>query len=100
MIFVENNSEDVIEAKISDMWIYVGESFYDFESIAKYSTAYQWDNALFIRIYLKRKWVAVLDIKLDNQILWDIQNILDQYIENSGKTELSQTDKIIRLLNL
>ncbi len=100
MIFVENNSEDIIEAKISDMWIYVWESFYDFESIAKYSTAYQWDNALFIRIYLKRKWVAVLDIKLDNQILWDIQHTLDQYIENSWKTELSQTDKIIRLLNL
>lgn len=100
ILFVENNSEDSVEVQISDMWIYIWNSFYEFESIEKYATGYQWDSADFIRIYLKKKWVAVLDLKTNNQIINDIHTILDQYVENIGKAELSQSDKIIRLLKL
>lgn len=100
MIFVENNSEDIIEVNISDMWIYIWESFYEFESIDRYSTYFSWDKAEFIRIYLKKKWVAVLDIKVHNDIIWNIHSTLEQYIQNDWKAELSQSDKIIRLLKL
>lgn len=99
-IFIENNSDDTIEVKISDMWMYIWNTFYEYDSISKYATWYQWDSADFIRIYLKKKWIAVLDLKTNNEIINDIHGYLNQYIENNGKVELSQSDKIIRLLNL
>lgn len=100
ILFVENNSEDTVEVQISDMWIYVGNTFYDYESIEKYATGYRWDSADFIRLYLKKRWVAVLDLKTNNEIIGHIHSALDQFVENSGKAELSQSDKIIRFLNL
>lgn len=100
ILFVENNSEDTVEVQISDMWIYVGNTFYDYESIEKYATGYRWDSADFIRLYLKKRWVAVLDLKTNNEIIGHIHSTLDQFVENSGKAELSQSDKIIRFLNL
>ena len=100
ILFVENNSEDTVTVNISDMWIYIWESFYEFDGIQKYATGYVKDNAEFIRIYLAKKGIAILDIKTNNEIIWDVQNILNNNIEHDGKVELSNSDKIIRFLKL
>jgi hypothetical protein len=100
MLFVENNSEDTVTVNISDMWIYIWENFYEFDGIEKYATWYVKDNAEFIRIYLAKKGIALLDIKTNNEIIGDIQNILNNYIQHDGKVELSSSDKIIRFLKL
>lgn len=100
VFFVENNSEDEIEVKITDLWIYIWESFYDYNWIQGFSIWYLWDSAEILRLYLSKKWIAVLDLKVNNNIITDIQNTLSQFIEDSGKVELTSTDKLIRFLKL
>lgn len=100
VFFVENNSEDVIEVKITDLWIYIWESFYDYNGIQGFSIWYLGDSAEILRLYLNKKWIAVLDLKVNNNIITDIQNTLSQFIEDSGKVELTGTDKLIRFLKL
>ena len=100
VFFVENNSEDEIEVKIADVWIYIWESFYDYNSIQSFSIWYLGDSAEILRLYLNKKWIAVLELKLNNNIVADIQSNLNQFIEDAGKVELTSTDKLIRFLKL
>ena len=100
VFFVENNSEDEIEVKITDLWIYIWESFYDYNGIRGFSIWYLGDSAEIVRLFLNKKWIAVLDLKVNNEIISDIQNSLSQFIEDSGKVELTGTDKLIRFLKL
>jgi len=100
VFFVENNSEDEIEVKITDLWIYIWESFYDYSGIQAFSIWYLGDSAEIVRLFLNKKWIAVLDLKVNNNIIADIQNTLSQFIEDTGKVELTGTDKLIRFLKL
>jgi len=100
VFFVENNADDEIEVKICELGLYIGESFYDYAGIISYSIWYQNTSAEILRLHLNKKWIAVLDLKINNDNLQDIQFFLDQYIENAGKVELSNTDKLIRFLKL
>ncbi|MCP4523535.1 MAG: hypothetical protein GY828_04925 [Candidatus Gracilibacteria bacterium] len=98
--FVENNSDEVIEVKLSDLGMYIGETFYEYQSIKRYNITYSGDQADILRLQLSKRGIALLDIRINNDILPEIQNILNQFIEDGGKAELSSTDKIIRFLNL
>jgi hypothetical protein len=100
VFFVENNSEDEVSVQIADQWIYIWSTFYDYSSIKQYSIWYQNDSAEFIRLHLTKRWIAILDLKISNEILPDIQSYLSEFIEDWWKAEISSTDKLIRFLNL
>lgn len=100
VFFVENNAEDEIEVKITHLWIYIWETFYDYTWIQGFSICYLWDSAEILRLYLNKKWIAILDLNLNDDIVLDIQNYLSEFIENSWKVELTATDKLIRFLKL
>ena len=73
VFFVENNSEDEIEVKITDLWIYIWESFYDYNGIQGFSIWYLWDSAEILRLYLNKKWIAVLDLNVNilyKEMIW------------------------------
>lgn len=100
VFFVENNSEDEVTVQVSDQWMYIWNTFYDYSSIKQYSVWYQNDSAEFIRLHLTKRWIAILDLKISNEILPDIQSYLSEFIEDGWKAEISSTDKLIRFLNL
>jgi hypothetical protein len=100
VFFVENNSDDEVIVQISDQWIYIWNTFYDYSSIRQYSVGYQNDTAQFIRLHLTKRWIAVLDLKISNELLPQIQSYLWEYVEDGWKAEISSTDKLIRFLNL
>ncbi len=100
VFFVENNSDDEIEIKIWEHWMYISDTFYDYSSIHKYTIWYHGDSANLLRIHLKKRWIAILDLKISNEILPHVQNYLNEFVEDWGKAEISSTDKLIRLLNL
>lgn len=100
VFFVENNSEDIIEVKIWENWLYISNTFYDYSSIAKYTIWYQNDSAELLRLYMKKTGIAILDLKVSNELLPQIQMYLNEYIEDGWKAEVSSTDKLIRFLNL
>lgn len=103
--FVDNNSEDYINVKISDSWIIISETNYNFQNIESYSIVYKWDKAVLLRIFLIKKWIKNIDVKIDDSKIDDskidnIKNVLNNYIKEASKIELSFTEKVIQMLKL
>jgi hypothetical protein len=98
--FVENNSEEVTQVFITNLWIKVNSTFYDFSKIASYSFIYDWENAIFLRLSLLKKWIKFLDLDIDNNIALDLKSILPNFLKEDRNSELTFTDKIIRMLKL
>jgi len=98
--FVENNSPDLVQIEINELWIKINTIFYDFVWIESFSILYHWENAILARIILKQKWIKVLDLEINNQIAIDLKKILPNFIKEDDKITMSNIDKIIRLLKL
>lgn len=98
--FVENNSPDSVNVAITKLWIKVWDSFYDFSIIDSFAMIYEWENAVFMKLNLKKKGLRVIDLNIDNTIALNIKEILPEYIKENSKWELWFVDKMIRLLKL
>lgn len=99
-LFIENNSSETIEVKISDLWIKIWDYFYDFKSIDNYSFIYSWENAIYLRLILNKNTIKKIDLKINNSICADLKNILNQVIDEEKWWELTSTEKLINLLKL
>ncbi len=98
--FVENNSEDVINVEINELWIKIWNSFYDYSKISSFYYVYNWDKAIFLRLKINKKWVKIIDLNINNNIVKELKNILPNFIEEDSKWELSFIEKIIKILKL
>lgn len=98
--YIENNSDDEINVIINELWIKIWSSFYDFSKIDSYSFIYNWENAVFLRLELNKKWLRVLDLDIDNTIALNLKWILTNYLTENPKGELKFVEKIISLLKL
>ncbi len=100
IFFVENNSPDTINVEITELWIQVSDSFYDFSKINSYSFIYNKKNAIFLKLWINKKWIKSLNLKIDNDICYDLKKILPNYIEEAKDWELSWIEKFINILKL
>lgn len=98
--FVENNSEDIVEVKISNLWVKIASVFYNFSSINSFWIVYKWEQAVLLRFNLNKKWIKSIDVKLDNTILEQVKGILPNYLTETPKIELTFSEKLIQLLKL
>lgn len=98
--FVENNSLDSINVKVTDLWINVSNIFYDFSRINSYFFIYQNDQAIYLRLMLNKKWVWYINLRVDNSIVSELNKILPNFLEESPKKDLSFSDKLIDILKL
>ena len=100
VFYIENNSSSEIKVEINELWIKIDNNFYDFSKIDSYTIIYDKDEAILLRLKLNKKWIKVIDLKIDNKIALEIKEILPNYIKENKKEDLSFTDKIIKLLKL
>lgn len=98
--FIENNSEDEISVFIKENGILIANTFYDYTAIDSFSCIYQWEKALFIRLYLNKRGIKILDLKVNETILLDIQTILSKKIKENPQWTLNIWEKIISKLKL
>jgi len=98
--FLENNSEDSVSIALTELWVRVQDNFYDYSKIWGFSLVYNWENAVFLRLAIKKRGVSILNVKVDNNIARDIRPILGNYVEENKKQEISLTEKIMHLLKL
>lgn len=98
--FLENNAEDSLSIRITELWIWIQENFYDYSKIGGFSLVYSWENAVFLRLVIKKRGISILNIKVDNTIARDIRPILWNYIEENEKQEITFSEKIMHLLKL
>jgi len=98
--FLENNSDDEVSVIISDLWIKVQERFYDYSKIELFQLVYQWDQAIFLRLFIKQKWISNVSLRIDNSIANNVRTVLGWYIEEWNKQDISLTEKITNYLKL
>lgn len=98
--FIENNSSDYVEVKITNLWIKIAWIFYDFKSIESFWIVYEWDKPILLRFNINKTWLKNIDIKIDNNIINDIKNILLNNIKEIPQIELTSIEKIIKKLKL
>lgn len=99
-LFIENNSEDKVIVKITSLWLKISDSFYDYTNIESYNFIYNWDDAIFIRLIVKKSWLKKIDLKINNIICSEIKNILPEFINENKWWQLTNSEKIINLLKL
>jgi len=100
IFYIENNSSDSINVEVTELWIKVSEYFYDYSKIDSFSFIYEWENPVVLRLNLNKKWIKVVDLKIDNNIVLELKEILPHYIKENEKEDFSFTDKMIRILKL
>lgn len=100
MFFIENNTSKEIKVEISTLWIKIWENFYDFWKIENFSFIYNKENAVFLRLILNKRWISLINLKIDNKICSDLKTILPNFIKEEKDWELSTSEKIINLLKL
>lgn len=98
--FVENNSEDLVEVKITNLWVKIAWVFYDFTGIESFWIVYKWAEPVLLRLNLNKKWLRNIDVKIDSSIVKDVKDVLSNYIEETPKIELTFSEKMIKLLKL
>lgn len=98
--FLENNSDDEIHVDITDLWVKVQNAFYDYSRIHSYSLVYAGDQAIYVRIHLKKRGIWFINLHIDNTIATHIRSILPNYVEESAKQEITLLEKITHLLKL
>ncbi len=98
--FLENNSEDEVSVELTDLGVKVQGNFYDYSRIWWYSIVYNWENALHLRLLMKKRGISVLNLNIDNSIASEIRTILPNYIEENEKQEITLSERIIHLLKL
>jgi hypothetical protein len=100
IFYIENNSEDNIVIEINQLWIKVSEYFYDYSKINSYTFIYEWENAVILRLNLQKKWIKIIDLKIDNTVVLELKEILPNFLKENEKEDFSFTDKMIRMLKL
>lgn len=98
--FVENNSSEEIIVEVSDQWIKVENSFYDIWSIDSYCFVFHWESPYYLRLFLNKKWLRQIDIRIDDERFWNLQNILPNILNTSESKKLTFSEKLIILLKL
>jgi len=100
MFFIENNTSKEIKVEITSLWIKIWENFYDFWKIENYSFIYNKENAVFLRLILNKRWISLINLKIDNRICSDLKTILPNFVKEEKDWELSTSEKIINILKL
>lgn len=98
--FLENNSEDHIVVRVTELGIWVQDMFYDFSRIASYGIVYNGDQAVLLRLILKKRGIWMMNLRVDNKVATELRSILPNYIEEISKQELSFLEKLTQLLKL
>lgn len=98
--FLENNSDDEIFIEISDLWVKISESFYDFWTIESFTFIYSWESASLVRFNLNKRGIRYVDLKVNNNIVSDLKWILPNFIQENPTEELSFMEKVIKILKL
>ena len=100
IFYTENNSSDEINIKITELWIKIEMNFYDFSKIDSFTLIYEWENAVLLRLQLNKKWIKIIDLKIDNTVALKLKEILPNFIKENKKEDLSLIEKIIRILKI
>ena len=94
--FFENNSEDYLYVAITNFWLQIWSRFYEYWKFKNYMYIYSWGIPMILRLKLIAPNIneKEIDLRIDEHILLDLQEILPNYLEQERDGELTLTEKI------
>lgn len=98
--YVENNSDDEVQVYISDLWIQISQNFYEYWKIDNYTYIYSWNVPVILRLNLNKVWLKNLDLRINEKIFHDLQNVIPLYLSENWKEEMSLSEKIVYKLKI
>jgi hypothetical protein len=98
--FIENNSSDTVQVNVTELWIKIDETFYDYSKIKSFSFVYIWEQMVFLRLFTNDVWVSKVDLKIDNEHWKNLREILSNFLAEDKSKNLTVLDKIIISLKL
>lgn len=98
--FIENNSEDTVNVSITQLWIQINSTFYDYSKIASYTFLYHESEPILLRLNLIQRGIKRIDLKVNNEITLPLKEILPNSIKEDTKGEISFADRLIQFLKL
>ncbi len=98
--FLENNAEDQVQVEVWELGIRIQNIFYDYGRISSYSIVYSDDQAIYLRLYLKKRWIGFANLRIDNTIAGEIRPILSNFVEENEKQEITLIEKLTHFLQL
>jgi len=97
---MENNSEDLVHVRITQLGIRINQEFVSFASIASYSVIYNADQAIFLQLHTKKTMIKMTNLNINNQIALELEQILPHFIENSWEGQMTVLDRILNILKI
>ncbi len=98
--FIETNSPEILEVKLTNDWVIVWNNLYDFWDIKSFSVIFNNNKPFLLRLNLTKKWLKKLDLYINEENHNKIKEILTNFIEENKEEELTTTEKITNLLKL
>lgn len=98
--YIENNSDDIINVSLTDLWVQIWKNFYEYSKIEKYSFINEWENPIFLRLVVNKASLKNIDLKINKNIFLELKNILPNFLEEDQKWEMSFIEKLIHKLKL
>lgn len=100
LFFIENNSSENVLVQLNSLWIQIWENFYDYTKIENFSIIYDKSNPIYCKLVLNKRWLKVINLKINNKVWEDLKQILPNFIREEKNWELNFADKLIILLKL
>lgn len=100
IFFIENNADDNVDVSITELGVKVQNNFYDYAKISSFYLVYQGDQAVYLRLNIKKRGIKTLSIRIDNSIAPNIRATLVNFIEESDQQEISFLEKLSHILKL
>lgn len=98
--FIENNSPEEINVNITNDWIKISESFFEFSKIKTFSFIFVWENPEILRLNIDKRGIKNIDLKINKEICDNLKWILVDYIKQDKEAELTSIEKITNYLKL
>ena len=100
-LLMENNSAPITEVNVTEQWIHVGWSYYDYMNYSRFSIILIGDVPTFIRLYPAKKIAALIDIPLSSEVNpVEIRKFLQGVMEEDSSNSISNADALIHAMKL
>lgn len=100
-LLMENNAHPTTRVEVTEQWIQVGGSYYNYADFSRFGIISIADVPAFIRLYPVKKFATLIDIPLSNDVNpVELRKFLASVMEEDKNTAISNADALIHAMKL
>lgn len=100
-LLIENNAAPVSHVEVTERWIWVEWSFYNYADFEKFGIISIGQDPAFIRLYPSKRFAQMIDIPVTPEVdTVELRQFLITMLEEDKNTAISNADAIIHAMRL